>query len=79
MPVHSTILSELEYELHKSVVLSSILINVVDISSSILNPSGTSHEAWKLLLDQNMEKHQIEQEICVRKRLQTVKWLKVER
>jgi len=28
------------------------LINVVDISGSGLNPSGTSHEAWKLLLDQ---------------------------
>jgi hypothetical protein len=29
MPVHSTILSKLEYELCKSVVLSSILINVI--------------------------------------------------
>jgi Reverse transcriptase (RNA-dependent DNA polymerase)/gag-polypeptide of LTR copia-type/GAG-pre-integrase domain len=51
-PVHSTKPSELEYELRESVALSSILINVVDISGSGLNPSGTSHEAWKLLLDQ---------------------------
>ena len=51
-PVHSTKPSELEYELRENVALSSILINVVDISGSGLDPSGTSHEAWKLLLDQ---------------------------
>ena len=51
-PVHSTKPSELEYELRENVALSSILINVVDISGCRLDPSGTSHEAWKLLLDQ---------------------------
>jgi hypothetical protein len=51
-PVHSTTPSELEYELRESVALSSILINVVDISGSGLDPSGTSHNAWTLLLDQ---------------------------
>jgi hypothetical protein len=51
-PVHSTTPSELEYELRESVALSSILINVVDISGSGLDPSGTSHKAWTLLLDQ---------------------------
>ena len=51
-PVHLTKPSELEYELCESVALSSILINIVDISGSGLNPSGTSHEVWKLLLDQ---------------------------
>jgi hypothetical protein len=49
MPIYLTILSELKYELHESVALSLILINVVNISGSGLNPS---HEAWKLLLDQ---------------------------
>jgi hypothetical protein len=53
-PIHSTIPSKLEYELHESVVLSLIQINVVDISGSKLNPSGTSHKAWKLLLAGNM-------------------------
>jgi hypothetical protein len=52
MPVHLTISSELEYELCKSVALSLIVINVVNISGAGLNPSGTSLEAWKLLLDQ---------------------------
>jgi gag-polypeptide of LTR copia-type len=51
-PVHSTKPSQLEYELRENVALSSILINVVDISGSGLDPSGTSHEAWALLLDQ---------------------------
>src|SRR5271154_2343709 len=46
-PVHSTNPSELEYELRENVALSSILINVVDISGFGLNPLGTSHEAWK--------------------------------
>jgi hypothetical protein len=52
IPSPTTKPSELEYELRENVALSSILINVVDISGSGLDPSGTSHEAWKLLLDQ---------------------------
>jgi hypothetical protein len=51
-PVHSTSPSQLEYELRENVALSSILINIVDIAGSGINPSGTSYEAWKLLLDQ---------------------------
>src|SRR5271155_55858 len=51
-PVHSTTPSELEYELRENVALSSILINIVDIAGSGINPLGTSNEAWKLLLDQ---------------------------
>ena len=43
-PVHSTTPSELEYKLRENVALSLILINVVDISGSGLDPSGTSSD-----------------------------------
>lgn len=51
-PIHSTTPSELEYELRESVAMSSILINIVDIAGSGVNPDGKSHEAWKLLQKQ---------------------------
>ena len=51
-PLHSTTPMPLEYELHKSVVLSSVLINIADLSGSGINTSGKVHSAWKFLEDQ---------------------------
>ncbi|KAF9555165.1 hypothetical protein CPC08DRAFT_781727, partial [Agrocybe pediades] len=48
-PLHSTTPSLLEYELRESVALSSILINVVDIYGSGIDPSKRSHQVWKAL------------------------------
>ncbi|GLB45341.1 hypothetical protein LshimejAT787_2200040 [Lyophyllum shimeji] len=44
-PLHSETPLRLEYELHESVALSSILINVVDIAGAGLNHKGKSYEA----------------------------------
>ncbi|KAF9553630.1 hypothetical protein CPC08DRAFT_713565 [Agrocybe pediades] len=43
-PLHSTTPSLLEYELRESVALSSILINVVDIYGSGIDPNKRSHQ-----------------------------------
>jgi len=51
-PVHSTTPSELEYELCESAAMSSILINLVDIAGSGVDPNGKSHEVWALLAKQ---------------------------
>ena len=48
-PVHSRIPNELEYKLHESVALLSILINLTDIARLGVNSNGTSYEAWKFL------------------------------
>ena len=51
-PLHSLTPTFLEYQLHESVALSLILINLIDIPGTGVNPMGTSHEAWALLKDQ---------------------------
>jgi hypothetical protein len=51
-PLHSLTPNFLEYQLRKSVAMSLILINLIDIPGTRVNPRGKSHEAWKLLLDQ---------------------------
>jgi len=51
-PLHSLTPNFLEYQLHESITMSSILINLIDIPGTGVNPRGKSHEAWKLLLDQ---------------------------
>jgi hypothetical protein len=42
----------LEHQLHESITMLSILINLIDIPGTGVNFRGKSHEAWKLLLDQ---------------------------
>jgi len=51
-PLHSLTLTLLEYQLCKSITLSSILINLVDIPGTGINPKGKSHKAWALLKEQ---------------------------
>jgi len=51
-PLHSLSPNFLEYQLRESVALSSILINLVDIPGTGVNPKGKSHEAWSLLKEQ---------------------------
>ncbi|EDQ98952.1 uncharacterized protein LACBIDRAFT_335517 [Laccaria bicolor S238N-H82] len=51
-PAHSITPSELEYELRKSALMLSILINLVDIAGYSINSNGKSHEAWTLLAKQ---------------------------
>jgi hypothetical protein len=51
-PLHSLSLTFLEYQLHESIALSSILINLVDISGTSIDPRGKYHEAWTLLKEQ---------------------------
>ncbi|KAF9550940.1 hypothetical protein CPC08DRAFT_647743, partial [Agrocybe pediades] len=48
-PLHSTTPNLLEYELRESVALLSILINVVDIYGSGIDPNKRSHQVWKAL------------------------------
>jgi hypothetical protein len=69
-PLHSLTPTFLEYQLRESVALSSILINLIDIPGSGVNPMGTSHEAWTLLKDQygkpsertrNMREHDLDE------------------
>ena len=42
----------LKYELHESMVLSSVLINITDLSGSGINTLEKVHSAWKFLKDQ---------------------------
>jgi len=51
-PLHSLTPTFLEYQLHESIALSLILINLVDIPGTGINPKGKSHEAWALLKEQ---------------------------
>ena len=53
-PLLSTTPTLLEYELHENVALSSVLINIADLSGSGIDASGTTkaHVAWKFLEDQ---------------------------
>jgi hypothetical protein len=51
-PLHSVTPTPLEYELRESVALSSVLINIADLSGSGINTSGKAHSAWKFLEDQ---------------------------
>jgi hypothetical protein len=51
-PLHSLSPSSLEYMLRESVAMSSILINLVDIPGTGVNPRGKLHEAWALLKEQ---------------------------
>jgi hypothetical protein len=51
-PLHSLSPTFLEYQLHESVALSSILINLIDIPGTGVNPRGKSHEAWVMLKEQ---------------------------
>jgi len=53
-PPLSTTPTLLEYELHENVALSSVLINITDLSGSGIDASGTTkaHIAWKFLEDQ---------------------------
>ena len=50
--LHSLSPTFLEYQLHESVALSSILINLIDIPGTGVNPRGKSHKAWSLLKEQ---------------------------
>lgn len=50
--LHSTTPLELEYELRESVALSSIIINILDLFGSGVDPSAKSHVAWVLLYTQ---------------------------
>jgi hypothetical protein len=51
-PLHSLTPLFLEYQLRESIALSSILINLIDIPGTGINPKGKSHEAWTLLKEQ---------------------------
>jgi hypothetical protein len=51
-PLHSLSPSPLEYMLCESIAMSSILINLVDIPGTEINPRGKSYEAWALLKEQ---------------------------
>ncbi|KAF8993553.1 hypothetical protein BDQ17DRAFT_1431639 [Cyathus striatus] len=51
-PLHSPTPLALKYELCESVALSSIIINVVDIYGSGIDPNQKSHITWKLLEEQ---------------------------
>jgi hypothetical protein len=51
-PLHSVTPTPLEYELRESVALSSVLINIADLSGSGIDTSGKAHSAWKFLEDQ---------------------------
>ena len=53
-PLLSTTPTLLEYELRENVVLSSVLINIADLSGSGVDASGATkaHVAWKFLEDQ---------------------------
>jgi hypothetical protein len=51
-PLHLLTPNFLEYQLHESITMSSILMNLIDISRTGVNLRGKSHETWKLLLDQ---------------------------
>jgi hypothetical protein len=48
-PFHSSSPLEAEYELRESVAISSIIINMMDIYGSGVDPSRKSHLAWALL------------------------------
>jgi len=69
-PLHSLTPTFLEYQLHESIALSLILINLVDIPGTGINPKGKSHEAWALLKEQygkpgertrNMREHDLDE------------------
>ena len=59
-PLHSLTPSFPEYQLCESVTLLSILINLINIPGTGVNPRGKSHEAWALLKEQygKDEKHE---------------------
>ena len=48
-PLHSTTPLALEYKLWESVVLLSVLINIIDMFGSGIDLSGKAHTTWKLL------------------------------
>jgi len=48
-PLHSLTPNFLEYQLCESITMLSILINLIDIPGTRVNPRGKSHETWKQL------------------------------
>jgi hypothetical protein len=51
-PLHSLSPSSLEYMLRESITMSSILINLVDIPGTGVNPRGKLYKVWALLKEQ---------------------------